>query len=59
ANVGDTRTLIIHPATTTHEQLSKEAQLASGVYPNMLRLSLGLEHIDDIKYELDEALSKL
>ncbi|HBK42451.1 MAG TPA: bifunctional O-acetylhomoserine aminocarboxypropyltransferase/cysteine synthase, partial [Porphyromonadaceae bacterium] len=51
--------LIIHPATTTHEQLSKEAQLASGVYPNMLRLSLGLEHIDDIKYELDEALSKL
>lgn len=59
ANVGDTRTLIIHPATTTHEQLSKEAQLASGVYPNMLRLSLGLEHIDDIKAELDEALAKL
>lgn len=59
ANVGDTRTLIIHPATTTHEQLSKEAQIASGVYPNMLRMSLGLEYLDDIKYELDEALAKL
>ncbi len=59
ANVGDTRTLIIHPATTTHEQLSKEAQIASGVYPNMLRISLGLEYLDDIKYELDEALAKL
>lgn len=59
ANVGDAKTLIIHPATTTHEQLSKEAQLAAGVYPNMLRLSLGIEHIDDIKAELDQALAKL
>ena len=59
ANVGDTRTLMIHPASTTHEQLPKEAQIASGVYPNMLRVSLGLEHIDDIKNELDEALAKL
>lgn len=59
ANVGDAKTLIIHPATTTHEQLSKEAQLAAGVYPNMLRISLGVEHIDDIKAELDQALAKL
>ncbi len=59
ANVGDAKTLIIHPATTTHEQLSKEAQLAAGVYPNMLRLSLGIEHIDDIKNELEQALAKL
>lgn len=59
ANVGDAKTLIIHPATTTHEQLSKEAQLAAGVYPNMLRLSLGIEHIDDIKAELEQALSNL
>lgn len=59
ANVGDAKTLIIHPASTTHEQLSKEAQLAAGVYPNMLRLSLGIEHIDDIKAELEQAISKL
>ena len=59
ANVGDAKTLIIHPATTTHEQLSKEAQIAAGVHPNMLRLSLGIEHIDDIKAELEQALSNL
>ena len=59
ANVGDAKTLIIHPSTTTHEQMSKEAQIAAGVYPNMLRLSLGIEHIDDIKNELEQALSKL
>ena len=59
ANVGDAKTLMIHPASTTHEQLSKEAQLASGVYPNLLRLSLGLEHVEDIKYELEEALARL
>lgn len=59
ANVGDAKTLIIHPASTTHEQLPDEAKIAAGVYPNMLRLSLGIEHIDDIKAELDQALSKL
>lgn len=59
ANVGDAKTLVIHPASTTHQQLSKEAQLAAGVYPNMIRLSLGLEHIDDIKADLDEALQRL
>lgn len=59
ANVGDAKTLIIHPASTTHQQLSDEAQVAAGVYPNLLRISLGIEHIDDIKADLDAALSKL
>ncbi len=59
ANVGDAKTLIIHPASTTHQQLPKEAQLAAGVYPNLLRLSVGYEHIDDIKADLETALRKL
>jgi O-acetylhomoserine/O-acetylserine sulfhydrylase len=59
ANVGDARTLIIHPATTTHQQLSEEAQIAAGVYPNALRISLGLEHIDDIKADIDGALKHI
>jgi len=59
ANVGDAKTLIVHPASTTHEQLPDEAKIASGVYPNMLRLSLGIENIEDIKADLDEALKKL
>ncbi len=52
ANVGDAKTLIIHPSTTTHEQLSLEEQKASGVEPGLLRLSLGIEHIDDIINDL-------
>lgn len=59
ANVGDAKTLIIHPASTTHQQLSQEAQLAAGVYPNLLRLSVGYEHIDDIKADLEATLQKL
>lgn len=59
ANVGDGKTLIIHPATTTHQQLSDEEQLSSGVYPNLLRLSAGNEHIDDIKFDLEEAFKKI
>ncbi len=59
ANVGDAKTLIVHPASTTHEQLPDEAKIASGVYPNMLRLSLGIENVEDIKADLDEALKKL
>lgn len=59
ANVGDARTLIIHPTTTTHQQLSEEAQIAAGVYPNALRISLGLEHIDDIKADIDGALKHI
>lgn len=59
ANVGDAKTLIVHPSTTTHSQLSDEAKLAAGVFPNLLRLSLGIEYIEDIKADLEEALNKL
>lgn len=57
ANVGDAKTLIIHPATTTHEQLSPDEQKKSGVIPGQLRLSVGIEHIDDIKADLEQALA--
>jgi O-acetylhomoserine (thiol)-lyase len=57
ANIGDTRTLMIHPASTTHRQLSDEQQLAAGVPPDMVRLSVGLEHIDDILWDIDQALA--
>ncbi|MBU6264442.1 MAG: PLP-dependent transferase, partial [Actinomycetales bacterium] len=53
ANIGDVRSLVIHPATTTHSQLSAEEQLASGVTPGLVRLSLGLENIADIKADLE------
>ena len=56
ANIGDTRTLIIHPASTTHRQLDDAQQLAAGVHPDMVRLSVGLEHIDDILWDIDQAL---
>lgn len=59
ANVGDAKTLIIHPATTTHEQLSHEEQILAGVEPGQLRLSVGIEHIDDIKNDLAAAFEKL
>ena len=59
ANVGDSKTLVIHPASTTHQQLSEEAQIAAGVYPNMIRISLGIEHIEDIKNDLEVALKVL
>ncbi len=59
ANVGDAKTLIIQPAATTHQQLSEEAQREAGVTPNLLRLSVGIEHIDDLKADLDQALSKI
>ena len=49
ANVGDAKTLAIHPASTTHEQLSEAEQKQSGVLPNLIRISVGLEHIEDIK----------
>jgi O-acetylhomoserine (thiol)-lyase len=57
ANIGDTRTLIIHPASTTHRQLEPAQQLAAGVLPDMVRLSVGLEHIDDILWDIDQALA--
>jgi len=59
ANVGDAKTLIIHPSATTHQQLSAEAQAAAGVYPGLLRLSVGIEHIDDIKNDLQQAFDKI
>ncbi|MCW5664127.1 MAG: O-acetylhomoserine aminocarboxypropyltransferase/cysteine synthase [Piscinibacter sp.] len=58
ANIGDTRTLIIHPASTTHRQLDEAQQRAAGVLPDMIRMSVGLEHIDDILWDIDQALSK-
>lgn len=54
-NIGDVRTLITHPASTTHRQLSTEEQEAGGVYPDMLRLSIGLEHPDDLKEDIEQA----
>jgi len=58
ANIGDARSLAIHPATTTHAQLSAEEQLASGVSEGYVRLSIGIEHIDDILADLEQALEK-
>jgi O-acetylhomoserine (thiol)-lyase len=58
ANVGDAKTLAIHPATTTHSQLSEEEQLATGVTPDYVRISAGLEHIDDILVDIEQALAK-
>jgi len=57
ANIGDTRTLIIHPASTTHRQLDAEQQIAAGVLPDMVRMSVGIEHIDDILWDIDQALA--
>lgn len=57
ANVGDAKTLIIHPSSTTHEQLSLEEQILAGVEPGLLRLSVGIEHVDDIKADLEQALN--
>lgn len=58
ANIGDTRTLVIHPASTTHRQLEPDQQIAAGVLPDMVRMSVGIEHIDDIIWDIDQALSK-
>ncbi len=57
ANVGDARTLVIHPASTTHQQLSSDALVAAGVGTDMIRLSIGLEDLDDILWDLDQALA--
>ncbi|MGH9000953.1 MAG: O-acetylhomoserine aminocarboxypropyltransferase/cysteine synthase family protein [Acidimicrobiia bacterium] len=58
ANIGDTRTLVIHPASTTHQQLSEEALAAAGVSPDLIRISVGIEDLDDIVWDLDRALHK-
>ncbi|WP_251444843.1 bifunctional o-acetylhomoserine/o-acetylserine sulfhydrylase [Microbacterium sp. USTB-Y] len=57
ANIGDVRSLVIHPASTTHAQLTPEQQLTTGVTPGLVRLSVGLENIDDLKADLDQALA--
>ncbi len=59
ANVGDAKTLIIHPASTTHEQLSEQEQINAGVVPGLLRLSVGYEHIEDIKADFIQAFNKI
>ncbi|TVQ88532.1 MAG: O-acetylhomoserine aminocarboxypropyltransferase/cysteine synthase [Bacteroidetes bacterium] len=59
ANVGDAKTLIIQPSATTHQQLTEQEQLASGVKPNQLRVSVGIEHIDDIVADFENALNKI
>ena len=59
ANVGDTKTLIIQPAATTHQQLSDAEQLSAGVTPGLLRISVGIEHIDDIKADIEQAFEKV
>jgi O-acetylhomoserine (thiol)-lyase len=56
ANIGDAKTLVIHPATTTHQQLSEEEQRSAGVTPDYIRVSVGIEDLDDIKADLDQAL---
>ena len=58
ANVGDAKTLVIHPASTTHRQMSEQQQIAAGVRPDMIRLSVGIETLADILWDIDQALSK-
>ena len=58
ANVGDTRSLVIHPASTTHRQLTDEQKVASGAGPDVVRLSIGIEDVGDIIADLDQALNK-
>ena len=59
ANVGDAKSLVLHPSSTSHSQLSEEQQRASGLTPDLIRLSIGIEHIDDICADLDQAFSKV
>jgi O-acetylhomoserine/O-acetylserine sulfhydrylase len=59
ANLGDAKTLIIQPSATTHQQLSDDEQLAAGVTPNSLRVAIGIEHIDDIKADFEQAFAKI
>ena len=58
ANIGDAKTLVIHPASTTHQQLTEAEQTATGVTPDYIRLAVGLEHVEDIKADMDQALRK-
>ena len=58
ANIGDSRTLVIHPASTTHQQLNAEQLAAAGVPGDLVRLSIGLEDVEDIWWDIDQALTK-
>ena len=58
-SVGDAKTLAISPTSTTHQQLTKEEQIASGVTPDLIRISVGIEHIDDIIYDFEQAFAKI
>jgi O-acetylhomoserine (thiol)-lyase len=58
ANIGDAKTLVIHPASTTHQQLTEEQQIAAGAGPDLVRISIGIEDADDICWDLDQALRK-
>jgi hypothetical protein len=59
ANVGDAKTLVIHPGSTTHEQLTEEEQISSGVTPDMIRVAVGIEHINDIIHDFKQALDQV
>jgi O-acetylhomoserine (thiol)-lyase len=58
ANVGDAKSLAIHPATTTHSQLTEEQQAAGGITPEMVRLAVGIEHVDDLVADISQAIAK-
>jgi O-acetylhomoserine (thiol)-lyase len=58
ANIGDAKSLVIHPASTTHQQLTLEEQQETGVTPDYIRLSIGLENIEDLKQDIDQALKQ-
>jgi len=57
-HIGDVRTCVLHPASTSHRQLSEEAQLKAGIKPELIRISLGIEGISDIKEDFDQALNR-
>jgi O-acetylhomoserine (thiol)-lyase len=59
ANVGDAKSLVLHPSSTSHSQLNEEQQKASGLTPDLIRLSIGIEHVDDIIGDLEQAFSRL
>ncbi len=58
ANIGDAKTLVIHPASTTHRQMNEEQQRRAGVTPDMIRMSVGIESVDDILWDIDQALTR-
>jgi O-acetylhomoserine (thiol)-lyase len=59
ANFGDSKSLVIHPASTTHQQLNPEEQASTGVTPDLIRLSVGLENVEDLKEDLQQAFDKV